>query len=675
MAHIDAGKTTTTERILYYTGKLYRMGEVHDGTATMDWMPLERERGVTITAAATTCLWRDHKINIIDTPGHVDFTAEVERSIRVLDGCILLLCGVGGVEPQTETVWRQADNYNIPRMAFVNKMDRPGADFARVVEMMGERLGSRPVMLQIPIGAENDFRGVVDLVRMRSLVYDGEDKGEKYRVADIPAEMQEKAQAAHEQLLEAASECDDDLMHKYVEGQEFGVKDIQRGIRRGTLDGEIVPVLCGAALKNMAVQPLLDAVVDYLPSPEDVAVVKGVNPDSGKEEERPARDDVPFTALAFKTVADPFVGRLSYLRVYSGQAAVGDTVCCSRTRKRERVMKILEMHANKREERKECFAGDIAAFAGLKLVETGDTVTAPKHPVVLESIRFPEPVLSQAIEPKTRADEDKLQETLRRLSEEDPTFKVKMNEDTGQTIISGMGEFHLDVIVERMMREDKLAVHVGTPQVAYRETIQNIVESEGKFIRQSGGRGQYGHVRLKLEPTERGAGNQFLSKLKGGVIPRQFIPAVKQGVQDALESGTVAGYPIVDMIVTLVDGSTHEVDSSDIAYRMAASIAVHDGLVRANPVLLEPVMAVEVIAPGERMGEVIGSLGARRGRVDSTEVRGNMRAVRGHVPLAGMFGYATDLRSVTQGRGTFVMELSHHEEVPSAVATELKVKQ
>ncbi len=530
MAHIDAGKTTTTERVLYYTGKLHRMGEVHDGTATMDWMPQERERGVTITAAATTCLWRDHKINIIDTPGHVDFTAEVERSMRVLDSCILLLCAVGGVEPQTETVCRQADNYGIPRMAFVNKMDRPGADFARVAEMMEQRLGSKPVALQIPIGAENDFRGVVDLVRMRAMVYDEGDLGEKYRVADIPDELQEEANAARDQLVEAISEYDDDLMHKYVEGQEFSVKDIQRGIRRGTIGGRMVPVLCGAALKNRAIQPLLDAVVDYLPSPEDVPVLKGLNPDSGKEEERAPRDDAPFTALAFKTVADPFVGRLSYLRIYSGKVAIGDTVCCSRSKKRERVMKILEMHANKREERKECFAGDIAAVAGLKLVETGDTVTSPRHPLVLEAINFPEPVLSQAIEPKTRADEEKMQEILRRLSEEDPTFKVKMNEDTGQTIISGMGEFHLDVIVERMMRADNLAVHVGTPQVAYRETIQNIVESEGKFIRQSGGRGQYGHVRLKLEPAERGAGNQFVSKLKGGVIPRQFIPAVKQGV-------------------------------------------------------------------------------------------------------------------------------------------------
>ncbi len=667
MAHIDAGKTTTTERILFYTGRVHRMGEVDDGAATMDWMVQEQERGITITAAATTCFWKDHRINIIDTPGHVDFTMEVERSLRVLDGAIAVLCAVGGVEPQTETVWRQADRYHVPRIVFVNKMDRVGADFNRAVSMIRERLGARGVPIQIPIGSEEGFKGVVDLIEQKAVLY-LDDLGIQQEVTDIPPEMQEEAMKRREELIEAIADTDDDIMAKYIEGEEITTTELKQALRRATLAVKIVPVLCGAAFRNKGVQLLLDAVVDYLPAPNDLPPVRGTNPRTGEEEERAADDSQPFSALAFKIATDPYVGKLTYFRVYSGVVRAGSYVYNATKGKKERLARILLMHANHREDVDVARAGDIVAAVGFREVTTGDTLSDEERPVILEAIEFPEPVISVAVEPKTKADEDKLAAALAKLAEEDPTFHVRQDPETGQTVISGMGELHLEIIIDRLVREFRVEANVGKPQVSYRETIRSTVESEGKFIRQTGGRGQYGHVKIILAPLPAGGGFEFEDRVTGGAIPKEFIPAVEAGAREAMESGVLAGYPLVDMKVTLFDGSYHEVDSSEMAFKIAASMAVKDGARRADPVLLEPLMRVEVVVPEEFTGDVIADISARRGRVQGMERRGPSQIIRAHVPLAEMFGYATDLRSLTQGRGTYIMHFMRYEEVPAQIA-------
>ncbi|MEW6228648.1 MAG: elongation factor G [Bacillota bacterium] len=667
MAHIDAGKTTTTERILFYTGRVHRMGEVDDGAATMDWMVQEQERGITITAAATTCYWKDHRINIIDTPGHVDFTMEVERSLRVLDGAIAVLCAVGGVEPQSETVWRQADRYKVPRIVFVNKMDRVGADFPRAVKMIHERLGANGVPIQIPIGVEDSFRGVVDLLAQKAVIY-LDDLGTEREETDIPPELEEEAERYREELIEAISDTDDNIMAKYINGDDITTDELKQALRRATLDGKIVPVLCGAAFRNKGVQLLLDAVVDYLPAPDDLPPVEGVNPGTGQEEERMSSDEEPFSALAFKITTDPYVGKLTYFRVYSGVVRAGTYVYNATKEKKERLARILLMHANHREDVAEARAGDIVAAVGFKEVATGDTLCDEEKPIILEAIEFPEPVISVAVEPKTKADEDKLSAALARLADEDPTFHVRQDPDTGQTIISGMGELHLEIIIDRLIREFKVEANVGKPQVAYRETIKSTVDSEGKFIRQTGGRGQYGHVWIALSPRPAGEGFEFEDRTTGGVVPKEFVPAVEAGVREAMESGVLAGYPMVDIKATLFDGSFHEVDSSEMAFKIAASMAFRDGARRADPVLLEPLMRVEAVVPEEFTGDVIADIGARRGRVQGMERRGPSQIIRAHVPLAEMFGYATDLRSLTQGRGTYVMHFMRYEEVPAHIA-------
>ncbi len=670
MAHIDAGKTTTTERILYYTGKTHKMGEVHEGAAVMDWMAQEQERGITITSAATTVYWRDTQINIIDTPGHVDFTVEVERSLRVLDGAIALFCSVGGVEPQSETVWRQADKYGIPRIAYINKMDRIGADFFRGLEMMVERLGANAVAVQLPIGRESDFRGLIDLVEMKAIVYVDE-LGTDWETVAIPDELRPLADEYRQKLVEAVADHDDHLLETYLEGGEITADHLREVIRRATLDISITPVLCGSSFKNKGVQPLMDAVVDYLPSPLDVPPVTGRRPD-GTEVTRKSDDAAPFAALAFKVATDPYVGKLTYFRVYSGTLKAGSYVYNSTKQKRERISRILQMHANHRQDRDEVYAGELAAAVGLKVTATGDTLCDPDKPVILESMEFPEPVIWVAIEPKTKADEEKLAASLQKLAEEDPTFRVRTDEETGQTIIAGMGELHLEIIVDRLTREFNVDANVGRPQVAYRETIRAAVQKvEGRFVRQTGGRGQYGHVVIDLEPNEPGAGYEFENRIVGGTIPREYIPAVDEGIQEAMSTGVLAGYPVVDVRVALVDGSYHEVDSSDMAFKIAGSLAFKQAAQKAKPVLLEPVMAVEVVTPSEFMGDVMGDLNARRGHIDGMEPRGNAQAIVATVPLATMFGYATDLRSTTQGRATYTMQFKHYAEVPAQIANEI----
>ena len=668
MAHIDAGKTTTTERILYYTGINYKIGEVHDGTATMDWMVQEQERGITITSAATTCFWRDHRVNIIDTPGHVDFTIEVERSLRVLDGAVAVFCSVGGVEPQTETVWRQADKYAVPRLAFVNKMDRLGADFFHVVKMIEERLGARPAVIQLPIGAEDKFVGIIDLVTMKATIWEDESLGAKFHDEAIPAAMQAQAEQYHDKLLETAADCDEAIMEKYLEGKAISEAELRKALRQGTLSLKIVPILCGSAFRNKGVQPMLDAVVDYLPSPLDIPPLNGVVPGTEKVEVRPARDDAPFAALAFKIMTDPFVGTLTFFRVYSGTINSGASVYNSTKFKRERVGRLLKMHANKREEIKEVSAGDIAAAVGLRTATTGDTLCDEDHPILLESIDFPDPVISIAIEPKSKADQEKLGLSLQKLATEDPSFKVRTDEETGQTIISGMGELHLEIIVDRLLREFSVGANVGKPQVAYKETIRKAVEQQGRFIRQTGGRGQYGDVWIKLEPQAAGAGFEFVDAVKGGSIPREYIGAVEKGIKEATDNGPLAGYPVVDVKATLFDGSYHDVDSSEIAFKIAGSMAFKEASRKASPVLLEPIMSVEVVVPEEFMGDVIGDLNSRRGKVLGMDTRPAAQAIDARVPLAQMFGYATDVRSMTQGRATYTMQFSHYEPVPAAVA-------
>ncbi len=671
MAHIDAGKTTTTERILFYTGRVHRMGEVHEGSATMDWMEQEKERGITITSAATTCFWRDHRINIIDTPGHVDFTAEVERSLRVLDGAVALFCAVGGVEPQSETVWRQADKYGVPRIAFVNKMDRVGADFYNVIEMMKVRLGAHPVPVQIPLGEGELFTGLVDLVKMKAVIYDESSLGTRWYEEEIPRDLMDRVAEYRTILVEAAAEFDDRLMEKYLDGEAIEEQELKVAIRKGTLKSHLVPVLLGSAFKNKGIQRLLDAVIDYLPSPLDIAAVHGVDPRTDKVVERPVSDDAPFTALAFKIMADPYVGKLTFFRVYSGSAKAGSYVYNTASGKRERFGRLLQMHANHREDIDEVFTGDIAAAVGLKYTKTGDTLCDPNKPIILESMKFPEPVISVAIEPKSKADADKLSEALGKLSDEDPTFRVSTDEETGQTLISGMGELHLEIIVDRLLREFRVGARVGRPQVAYKETITRAEKAEGKFVRQTGGRGQYGHVWIEMEPNEKGKGFEFMNKIVGGVIPKEFIPAVKLGVEDALKNGVLAGYPVVDVKVTLFDGSYHEVDSSEMAFRVAGSMAAKEAMRKANPILLEPIMEVEVVVPEEYMGDVIGDLNSRRGKVTGILPRKDAQVVEALVPLAEMFGYATRLRSLTQGRAIYTMQFHHYDAVPQEIADKI----
>jgi elongation factor G len=668
IAHIDAGKTTTTERVLFYTGRTHRMGSVDEGTTVTDWMEQERERGITITAAAITCFWRDHQINIIDTPGHIDFTAEVQRSLRVLDGGIVVFDAVAGVEPQSETVWRQADRYRVPRICFVNKMDRTGADFWRTIAMIQDRLRANPIAVQVPIGVEGSFKGIVDLIRMEAIIYT-DDLGTRLDTTEMPGELEEEAARHRERLVEQVAETDEALTVKYLEGGEISEGELRRTLRRATLDLKLVPVLCGAALRNKGVQPVLDAVVDYLPSPLDVPPIVGVNPATGKEESRIADESEPLAALVFKIVTDPYVGRLAYFRVYSGSLDSGMAVLNSTRDRKERIGRLLRMYANHREEIEGVPAGDIGAVLGLKRTFTGETLCDRRHPIVLESIKFPEPVISVAIEPRTQADQDKMADALARLAEEDPTFQVRVDENTGQTLISGMGELHLEVLVDRMLREFKVSANVGKPQVAYRETITRPARVEGRFIRQTGGRGQYGHVWLEIEPLEKGKGFEFEDKSAGGAIPKEFVPAVEKGVREAMESGVLAGYPLVDLKVALVDGSYHDEDSSEMAFKIAGSMALRDGVQKASPVLLEPVMRVEVVVPEEFTGDVIGNLNARGAQIASMELRADgVQAVQARVSLAEMFGYATDLRSMTQGRGTFTMEFDHYDEVSPEVA-------
>ncbi len=673
IAHIDAGKTTTTERILFYTGRTYKLGSVDEGTAVMDWMEQERERGITITAAATTCFWRDHQINIIDTPGHVDFTVEVERSLRVLDGGVVVLDAVAGVQPQSETVWRQADKYRVPRICFVNKMDRVGANFWRTVQMVRDRLKARAVPIQVPLGVEADFTGVIDLIEEKAIVYTDE-LGTAPQVTEVPPEYAEEVARRREEMLEAVVETDETLLTKYLEGEPITPAEIKAALRRATIKGQLVPVLAGSALKNKGVQPLLDAVVDYLPSPADMPPVQGTDPNTGEVIFRRPSDDEPVAALAFKVMVDEYVGRLVYIRVYSGVLTSGQQVLNVTKGVRERIGRLLQMHANYREEISEVYAGGIAAAVGLRATSTGDTLADPAAPILLEPPKFPEPVISVAIEPKTKADQDRLSLALARLAEEDPTFRVRVDPETGQTLIWGMGELHLEVLVDRMMREYKVAAKVGRPQVAYRETITVPAEAEGRFIRQTGGRGQYGHVWLRLEPLPRGSGFEFVNKIVGGVIPKEFIPAVEAGVREAMETGVLAGYPMVDIRVILFDGSYHEVDSTEFAFKMAAQIAFKNAAQRAKPVLLEPIMRVEVTIPEEFLGDVVGNLTARRGHILGIEARDGTQVIRALVPLAEMFGYATDLRSLTQGRGSFVMEFDHYEEVPEHIAEQIIAK-
>jgi len=670
MAHIDAGKTTTTERILYYTGRVHKMGETHDGASVMDWMEQEQERGITITSAATTCQWRENRINIIDTPGHVDFTVEVERSLRVLDGAIALFCSVGGVEPQSETVWRQADKYGVPRISFVNKMDRTGADFFRAVDMMQDRLGANAVPIQLPIGSEDRFDGVVDLVEMDAIVYEDE-LGVNFDRVEIPEDMQEQAEEYREYLMEVLAEEDDEFMMKYLEG-EVSTQDIKDLLRQAVLNVNVIPVLCGSAFKNKGVQMLLDAVIDYLPSPTDVPAIEGINPDTDETEVREASDDAPFSGLAFKIMSDPYVGKLAFFRSYSGTLEAGSYVYNATADIRERVGRILQMHANRREERDEIYAGDLGALVGLKNTSTGDTICDQDNPIILEAMEFPEPVIGVAIEPKSKADQDKLGEALQRLAEEDPTFRVHTDEETGQTIIEGMGELHLEVIVDRLLREFKVDANIGKPKVAYRETItKKVTDVEGKFIRQSGGRGQYGHVVIDIEPKDAGEGFEFEDKITGGAIPRDYISSVEDGVKEAMENGIIAGYPVVDIKVTLHDGSYHDVDSSEMAFKIAGSMGFREGAKKANPAILEPVMSVEVVTPEEYMGDVMGDLNGRRGKVEGMEPRGNAQVVNAHVPLSEMFGYSTDLRSKTQGRATYTMQFSHYEQAPKSITKEI----
>jgi elongation factor G len=665
IAHIDAGKTTITERILFYTQKIHRMGEVHDGTTTTDWMVQERERGITITAAAVSCYWMGHQINIIDTPGHIDFTVEVQRSLRVLDGGIVVLDGVAGVEPQSETVWHQADRYGVPRVCFINKMDRPGADLWHAVKTMEERLGARPVVLQIPIGREEQFEGVVDLIAGKGLVYSDE-TGREQQEIEVPTHLQQEAAQHREVLVETLAETDDAIATAYLEGTEVSEQEIRRALREATVKAKLVPVLCGSALRNKGIQPLLDAVVHYLPSPLDVPPIEGVNPETGEQEKRLVDEEGPFSALAFKIATDPYVGRLAYVRVYSGTLSAGSRVLNSTKERKERAGRLLRMHANRQEDIKAVYAGDIAAVIGLKQTFTGDTLCDPDAPVILESIGFPEPVISVAIEPRTRADQEKMVQAMERLSEEDPTFQVRVDRDTGQTLISGMGELHLEVLVDRMLREFRVSANVGQPQVSYRETITVPVRSEGRFVRQTGGHGQYGHVWLELEPLGKGEGYLFEDETRGGSIPKEFIPAVDGGVREAMESGILAGYPVVDIKVRLVDGSFHEEDSSAMAFKIAGSMALKNGVRKAKPILLEPIMRVEAVVPEEFVGDVIGDLNSRRAQIEGMESRGAVQAVQAHAPLAEMFGYATALRSLTQGRGTFTMEFDYYAEAVKA---------
>ncbi len=675
IAHIDAGKTTTTERILYYTGVSHKIGEVHEGTATMDWMEQEKERGITITSASTTCFWREHMINIIDTPGHVDFTVEVERALRVLDGAVGVFCAVGGVEPQSETVWRQADKYHVPRIAFVNKMDRIGADFFNVVKEIEEKLNGNPVPIQIPVGAESNFVGVVDLIKMKAIIWDSDVLGAKFSLKDIPDELADMALEYRDKMLEKLADIDDEFAEKYLEGEDISEDEIKRVIRKGTIDTKITPVLCGSAFKNKGVQPLLDAVVDFLPSPTDIAAVKGIDPRTGEEIERKASEDEPLALLAFKIMSDPYVGKLTYFRVYSGTLKAGSYAYNSTKGKTERIGRLMRMHANKREDVDVVYAGDIAAAIGLKYTTTGDTLCDEQNPILLESMEFPEPVISIAVEPKTKADRDKLSNALQKLAEEDPTFRVRYDEETNQTIISGMGELHLEIIVDRLKREFKVGVNVGKPQVAYKESIKGKVKQEGKFIRQTGGHGQYGHVWIELEPLERGKGFEFVDKIVGGVIPKEFIPAVEAGIKEAAESGVLAGYPMVDFRVTLYDGSYHEVDSSDMAFKIAASMAFREAAKKAKPYLLEPIMDVEVTTPEQYLGDVMGDINSRRGKIKNMSEKGNLKIIRAHIPLGEMFGYATVLRSITQGRGTYTMQFSHYEEVPKNIAEKIIKKE
>jgi elongation factor G len=671
IAHIDAGKTTTTERILYYTGRSHRIGEVDEGAATMDWMVQEQERGITITSAATTCFWRDHLINIIDTPGHVDFTAEVERSLRVLDGAVGLFCAVGGVQPQSETVWRQAEKYHVPRIAFVNKLDRSGADFFRTVDMMRERLGARPLILQLPLGVEDSFRGVIDLLRMRAIVYEEDTLGATFHSADIPGESLEEAQEYRMRLVEELAEFDEGILEKYLGEESLPEALLTRAIRSGTIDNHITPVFCGASFRNKGVQPLLDGIIDYLPSPVDVPAITGINPRTNHPVSRRASDDEPFAALAFKVMVDPYVGQLVFVRVYSGVLEAGSYVYNSSREKRERIGRLVRMHANKREDVKEIRAGDIGAVVGLKHTITGDTLCEEAHAVILESMTFPAPVMAVAIEPKTKADADKLSVSLHKMSQEDPTFRVSIDAETGQTIIAGMGELHLEILVDRLAREFQVAANVARPQVAYKESIRRQAEGEGKFIRQSGGRGQYGHVKLRLAPLPRGGGFVFENAIVGGTIPKEYIPAVEAGVVEAMQHGIVAGYPVVDVKVSVYDGSYHEVDSSELAFKIAASLAFKEIAKKAEPSILEPIMSVEVVVPNEYMGDVIGDLNSRRGKVRGLEERARAKVILAQVPLAEMFGYATDLRSRTQGRATFTMQVAFYDEVPAHKSAEI----
>lgn len=665
MAHIDAGKTTTTERILFYTGKTHKIGETHDGGATMDWMAQEQERGITITSAATTCFWKDHRINIIDTPGHVDFTVEVERSLKVLDGAVTVLCAKGGVQPQSETVWRQADKYKVPRMVYVNKMDIIGADFANCVEQLKTRLNAHPVPIQLPIGAEDTFKGIVDLMTMKALIHK-DDLGKDIEITEIPEDMKEAAETAHQEMIEVAAEQDDELMMKYLDGGELTIEEIKAGLRKGTIAGNIIPVCCGSSYKNKGVQELLDAILDYLPSPVDIPPVEGQTPDGEKAIRKPD-DKEPFAALAFKIATDPFVGKLCFFRVYSGTLDAGTSILNANKDKKERMGRILLMHANHREDITKVYTGDIAAAVGLKDVTTGDTLCDEAHPIILESMEFPEPVIDIAIEPKDKVAQEKMAIALSKLAEEDPTFKTYTDHETGQTIIAGMGELHLDIIVDRLKREFKVECNVGKPQVAYKETIRNNVRAEGKFIRQSGGRGQYGHAIVEMEPLEPGTGIVFESKIVGGAVPKEYVKPIEDGIREAANSGILAGYPVIDFKATLVDGSYHEVDSSEMAFKIAGSMAFKDGCKKGKSVILEPIMRIEITVPEEYMGDVIGDINSRRGRMEGMEARGGSQIIRGFIPLSEMFGYATDLRSKTQGRGTYAMEPSHYEEVPKAI--------
>ena len=668
MAHIDAGKTTTTERILYYTGVNHKIGETHDGSATMDWMAQEQERGITITSAATTAYWNGHRINIIDTPGHVDFTVEVERSLRVLDGSVTVFCAKGGVEPQSETVWRQADKYRVPRMAFVNKMDIMGADFYNVLQMMHDRLKCNAVPIQLPIGSETCFKGIIDLLEMKAYIYNDSKALVNYTVEEIPEDMKEKAEEYRAAMIEHIAETDDELMEKYLEGEEFTMEEMKAAIRKSTINNTMVPVVCGTAYKNKGIQKLLDAIVDYMPAPTDIEHIKGINPETQEEEERPSSDDEPFAALAFKIATDPYVGKLCFFRVYSGTVTAGSTVYNSVKDDQERMGRILQMHANHRKDLEICYAGDIAAAVGLKNTTTGDTLCDPKAPIILESMEFPDPVIRVAIEPKTKAGQEKMGIGLAKLAEEDPTFKTYTDQETGQTIIAGMGELHLEIIVDRLLREFKVEANIGSPQVAYKETVRKAVEVDNKYARQSGGKGQYGHVKIRVEPNESGKGYEFRNQIVGGAIPKEYIPAVDAGIQGAMQAGVLAGYPVVDCIVTLFDGSYHEVDSSEMAFKIAGSMAFKEAMKKADPVILEPIMKVAVTTPEEYMGDVIGDLNSRRGQIQGMEARPGAQQINAFVPLSEMFGYSTDLRSKTQGRGQYVMEPSHYIEVPKSIA-------